>query len=65
MGKTYVELQTQVCGVSSEVTSPCSRWSSLGRGWDHASGYRGGGGVGGFEVCKDWLTNVTSEECCV
>lgn len=42
MGKTSVELQTQVCSVSSEVTSPCVTWSSLGRGWDPERGYGGG-----------------------
>lgn len=52
MGKTYVELQTQVCSVSSEVTSPCCRWSSLGRGWDHESGYRGGLEGGRWEVLR-------------
>lgn len=42
--------------VSTEVTSSCFVWvkpcrGSLKGGWDVS------------EVCKDWFTNVTSEEC--
>ncbi len=50
MGKNYEELQTQVCSISSEVTSPCARWSRLGRGWDRESGWEvGGWGVRGVQ----------------
>lgn len=48
MGKTCVEVQAQVCSVSSEVTSPRCRWSNLGRGWDRKCGYNGGGMGGRF-----------------
>lgn len=51
-----IEQPGQALNVGTEVTSSCSaqvkpcRGSSEG-GWDVS------------EVCKDWLTNVTSEEC--
>lgn len=46
----------QVLTVSAEVTSSCFVWVKLCRGSSQ-------GGWDVSEVCKDWLTNVTSEEC--
>lgn len=58
-----------LCGAASTkcVASAARKMTSsplwMVKRWDCERGYKRVGG--GREVCRDQLTNVTSEECCV